>query len=82
MVVGDEPITRAAQQFAARHRIKPGITGWAQSKGLRGGALRDIENVRRSVAMDMDYIANWSVWFDLRIMLRTLLIGMTGKNVY
>lgn len=82
MLVGDEPITRAVRQYAARHRIKPGITGWAQSKGMRGGALRDREKARRSVEMDMYYITHWSIWFDLRVMARTLLIGMMGKDVF
>ena len=81
MLVGSTRFTDTVRQYAARHRIKPGITGWAQTHGLRGNALRDTENARRSVELDIDYIANWSLWFDLRIMARTVLV-VAGRNVF
>jgi Undecaprenyl-phosphate glucose phosphotransferase len=82
MLVGTEQFNEAVREYAARHRIKPGITGFAQANGLRGGALRSVEQARRSVAMDMYYISNWSLWFDVKIMARTLLVGMFGRNVF
>jgi len=82
MLVGTEQFNEAVREYASRLRIKPGITGFAQAHGLRGGALRSVEQARRSVAMDMYYISNWSLWLDIKIMLRTLLVGMTGRNVY
>ena len=82
MLVGTEQFNEAVREYASRLRIKPGITGFAQAHGLRGGALRSVEQARRSVAMDMYYISNWSLWLDIKIMLRTLLVGMAGRNVY
>ena len=81
MKVGAEGYTRAVSDYAARHRIKPGITGWAQINGMRGG-IHTIEKARRGVDFDMHYIENWSIWFDIRIMARTLLIGMAGRDVF
>ncbi len=81
MKVGTEGYTRAVSEYAARYRIKPGITGWAQINGMRGG-IHTVEKARRGVEMDMYYIENWSIWFDIRIMLRTLLIGMAGRDVF
>ncbi len=60
--------------YLARHRVRPGITGWAQVNGLRG-EIRDLETLRRRVQYDLYYIENWSLLFDLRIIFRTLLVG-------
>ncbi len=60
--------------YLARHRVRPGITGWAQVNGLRG-EIRDLESLRRRVQYDLYYIENWSLLFDLRIIFRTLLVG-------
>lgn len=81
MLVGATLFTDTVRQYAARHRIKPGITGWAQTHGMRGNALRNPANARRSVEYDIDYIAHWSLWFDLRIIARTVLV-LAGRNVF
>ncbi len=81
MLVGQTRFTDSVRQYAARHRIKPGITGWAQANGLRGHALRSLEGARRSVELDIFYITHWSLWFDLRIMARTLMV-LAGRNVF
>ena len=81
MLLGDMSIDDSIRQFAARHRIKPGLTGWAQVHGLRGNALRSIEGARRSVELDIEYISNWSMWFDLRIMIQTIGV-LAGRNVF
>jgi len=60
--------------YLARHRVKPGITGWAQVNGLRG-EIRSLEMMRRRVEYDLYYIENWSLLFDLRIIFRTILVG-------
>lgn len=67
--------------YAHRHRMKPGVTGWAQVNGSRG-PLEDAAAVRRRVALDLDYIAKASLWLDLWIVARTLpaLLG-DRKNV-
>jgi exopolysaccharide biosynthesis polyprenyl glycosylphosphotransferase len=56
--------------YFARHRVKPGVTGWAQICGWRG-EMDTEDKVRRRVEHDLEYIENWSVWFDLRILLLT-----------
>jgi putative colanic acid biosynthesis UDP-glucose lipid carrier transferase len=58
--------------YMRRHRVKPGITGWAQINDLRG-ETQTIEEMSRRVKHDLYYIEHWSVWFDLRIVLTTLL---------
>lgn len=59
-----------ADHYAARHRVKPGLTGWAQINGYRG-ELDTNEKVKRRVEYDIDYIENWSTWLDIKIILRT-----------
>jgi putative colanic acid biosynthesis UDP-glucose lipid carrier transferase len=81
MLVGETLFNDSVRQFAARHRIKPGITGWAQANGLRGHAVRTIEGARRSVELDIYYITHWNLWFDIRIMMRTIMV-LAGRNVY
>jgi Undecaprenyl-phosphate glucose phosphotransferase len=68
-------------RYAARHRVKPGITGWAQVNGWRG-ETDTIEKIRKRVEHDLYYIDNWSVWFDLYIVLRTLLALFRNANAY
>jgi Undecaprenyl-phosphate glucose phosphotransferase len=57
-------------EYAHRHRVKPGITGWAQINGLRG-ATHTVDQVRKRVEHDIYYIENWSFLFDLKIILLT-----------
>jgi putative colanic acid biosynthesis UDP-glucose lipid carrier transferase len=82
MQVEDETFQTVVRSFAARHRIKPGITGLAQSSGFRSNALRDKSNAALSVNLDLRYIANWSVWLDLQIIVRTVLLAMSGPEVF
>jgi Undecaprenyl-phosphate glucose phosphotransferase len=67
--------------YLARHRVKPGITGWAQINGFRG-ATETVETMRRRVELDLHYIRNWSLLLDLRIIAATLLGGFTGSGAY
>lgn len=67
------------RSYAARHRVKPGITGWAQVRGLRG-PVHTPEEIRRRVALDLDYIDRWSLFFDLRILVMTLPSVLRGEN--
>ncbi|MBU8540737.1 exopolysaccharide biosynthesis polyprenyl glycosylphosphotransferase [Roseomonas tokyonensis] len=82
MLVGNERFSGLVRRYAERHRVKPGITGHAQALGLRSFALRSPDNARRSIDLDLHYIHNWSILLDIQIMLRTVLIGMTGRNVF
>jgi Undecaprenyl-phosphate glucose phosphotransferase len=70
MKTGSEESARLVAEYAWRHRMKPGVTGWAAIKGSRG-ALDTAEDVRRRVALDIEYIERQSFWFDLYIMLMT-----------
>lgn len=71
----------AVRQYAARHRVKPGITGWAQVNGWRG-ETETTEQIRRRVHHDIAYIDDWSLWLDLKIILRTIFTGFSGENAY
>jgi len=71
MMVGDDYYFEAVRGYAARHRVKPGITGLAQVRGLRG-EINTIERAKRRVEYDMFYIENWSLLLDLRIILETI----------
>ena len=67
--------------YALRHHVKPGITGWAQVNGYHGPV--DTERaLHERVAYDLDYINNWSLWFDIRILLRTLFIVFGRRHAY
>ncbi|BDU16969.1 undecaprenyl-phosphate glucose phosphotransferase [Lysobacter auxotrophicus] len=69
------------QNYMQRHRMKPGITGWAQVNGLRG-ETDTLEKMSRRVDYDLYYIQNWSVLFDLRIIVMTLAKGFVGAGAY
>jgi putative colanic acid biosynthesis UDP-glucose lipid carrier transferase len=68
-------------RYMLRHRVKPGITGWAQINGLRG-QTDTIEKMRKRIEFDIYYIQHWSFELDLRIILRTALHGWTGATAY
>ncbi len=65
--------------YAARHRMKPGLTGWAQVQGLRG-ETRTEQQITDRVAHDLYYIENWSFGFDLKILFRTLKQEVLGRS--
>jgi putative colanic acid biosynthesis UDP-glucose lipid carrier transferase len=67
--------------YLGRHRVKPGITGWAQVNGLRG-EIRSEEQLRLRVQHDLHYIDHWSFWLDLKILLLTILVGFVHENAY
>jgi Undecaprenyl-phosphate glucose phosphotransferase len=72
----------AVDGYFARHRVKPGITGWAQVNGWRGEIDRE-EKIQKRVEFDLYYIENWSVLFDLAILLKTPMALMTkNENAY
>ena len=67
--------------YHGRHRVKPGITGWAQINGFRG-ETDTLDKMRARVEHDIFYIENWSLWFDIKIMIFTAFAGWTHKNAY
>ncbi len=69
----------AVDQYALRHRVKPGITGWAQINGLRG-ETDTMEKATKRVEFDLHYIDNWSLWLDLKIIALTIIRGFRDPN--
>ncbi|SNS74467.1 putative colanic acid biosysnthesis UDP-glucose lipid carrier transferase [Noviherbaspirillum humi] len=67
--------------YMLRHRVKPGITGWAQIHGHRG-ETDTVDKMAKRVQFDLHYIQNWSMWMDIRIIAWTAFKGWTGKNAY
>lgn len=67
--------------YMLRHRVKPGITGWAQINGYRGETDTDDKMAMR-VEYDLHYIKNWSFWLDVKIIFLTGLKGWSGTNAY
>ncbi len=71
----------AVDRYASRHRVKPGITGWAQVNGWRGDT-DTVEKIEKRVEFDLFYIDNWSLWLDLRILVMTAWVVLRGENAY
>jgi len=81
MLAADADYRQVVANYAARHRMKPGITGWAQVAGYRG-ETDTIEKAKRRVDLDLEYIAHWSPLFDVRILLLTAATVISGKGAY
>jgi len=64
-----------------RHKVKPGITGLAQVRGCRGGT-ESVDAMKRRVELDLEYIREWSLWMDIKIMLITIWAVIRGENAY
>jgi Undecaprenyl-phosphate glucose phosphotransferase len=75
------PFEDVVARYAARHRVKPGLTGLAQVRGFRGETDTEDKIVRR-VECDLEYIENWSVWLDVGILARTAMMVLRMKNAY
>jgi putative colanic acid biosysnthesis UDP-glucose lipid carrier transferase len=67
--------------YIDRYRIKPGITGWAQINGFRGETDR-LEKMALRVELDLYYVRNWSFWFDMRIVLKTMFHGFSSAQAW
>jgi Undecaprenyl-phosphate glucose phosphotransferase len=67
--------------YFARHKVKPGITGWAQVNGLRGETA-DLETMRARVDHDVFYTENWSLFFDIKIIVMTIFVVLLQKTAY
>jgi Undecaprenyl-phosphate glucose phosphotransferase len=80
-VVHDNHFERLLQDYAFRHHVKPGMTGWAQVNGLRG-ATPSVDQIARRVQMDLWYINNWSLWLDIQILLKTFFEVLRKRNAF
>jgi putative colanic acid biosysnthesis UDP-glucose lipid carrier transferase len=67
--------------YMIRHKVRPGMSGWAQIHGLRGETAT-LEQMRLRVQHDLEYLRNWSVWLDVKIMFKTALIVFGGHNAH
>ena len=67
--------------YMLRHKVKPGITGFAQINGFRG-ETETLDKMSGRIAYDLEYIRNWSLWLDVKILWGTLFRGFVGKNTY
>ncbi len=72
---------REIQGYMLRHKVRPGITGWAQVNGWRGETDTAFKMQQR-VKYDLEYIRSWSPWLDLKILLLTVAVGFVHKNAY
>jgi putative colanic acid biosynthesis UDP-glucose lipid carrier transferase len=77
----NEQYRRLIHGYMLRHKVKPGITGWAQANGWRG-ETDTLEKMQKRVEFDLEYIQNWSLWLDFKIIWKTILGGFRGKNAY
>jgi putative colanic acid biosynthesis UDP-glucose lipid carrier transferase len=77
----NEQYRKKITYYMLRHKMKPGITGWAQVSGWRGETDTD-EKMEMRIKYDLHYIRNWSLWFDFKIVIFTIFKGFVGKNVY
>ena len=80
-VAHNEHYASILEIYAVRHKVKPGITGWAQINGYRGETDTP-EKMRKRVEYDLYYIENWSIWFDVKILFLTPFLGLFGKNAF
>jgi putative colanic acid biosynthesis UDP-glucose lipid carrier transferase len=67
--------------YMLRHKVKPGITGWAQINGWRG-ETDTLEKMQKRVECDLEYVQHWSLWLDLKIVALTIIKGPYSKNAY
>ncbi|MDH5546793.1 MAG: undecaprenyl-phosphate glucose phosphotransferase [Gammaproteobacteria bacterium] len=80
-VAHNEQYRKLIKQYMLRHKVKPGMTGWAQVNGWRG-ETDTLEKMEQRVLFDLEYIRNWSLGLDLKILVLTLLRGIVHKNAY
>lgn len=80
-VAHNEEYRKLIEGYMLRHKVRPGITGWAQINGFRG-ETETINKMVKRVEYDLDYIHRWSVWLDLRIIFYTIFKGFSDKNAY
>ncbi|KWN15246.1 undecaprenyl-phosphate glucose phosphotransferase [Burkholderia ubonensis] len=77
----DDFYRRLVDGYMYRYRVRPGITGWAQVNGYRG-ETRKVEAMAARVKFDLFYMQNWSFWFDIKIILLTIVRGFVGHNAF
>lgn len=80
-VAHNEEYRQKVTYYMLRHKVKPGITGWAQINGWRG-ETDTLDKMQQRIEHDLEYIRRWSPWFDIKIIFLTIFKGFTDDNVY
>ena len=80
-VAHNEYYRRLIPGYMLRHKVRPGLTGWAQINGWRG-ETETLEKMEKRVEYDLDYLRRWSLWFDLKIILLTIFRGFKDSHAY
>ena len=80
-VAHNEEYRKLISGYMLRHKVKPGITGWAQVNGYRG-ETNSLDKMARRVEYDLEYMSNWSLTFDLAIIFKTLITVLRDRNAY
>jgi len=68
-------------EYMRRHKVKPGITGWAQVNGLRG-ETDTLDKMKERIEYDLEYLRNWSLLLDLKIVVKTVFVVLRKQNAY
>lgn len=77
----NEHYRKLIRGYMLRHKVKPGITGLAQVKGCRG-ETETLDKMQKRIEFDHQYIQTWSLWLDIKILLRTVLVVLRQQNAY
>lgn len=80
-VAHNEQYRKLIKGYMLRHKVKPGITGWAQVNGLRG-ETETLDKMEARIQYDLDYLRNWSLWLDLWIVIRTVSVVLKRENAH
>jgi putative colanic acid biosynthesis UDP-glucose lipid carrier transferase len=80
-VAHNEAYRKLINGYMIRHKVRPGITGWAQVNGLRG-ETSTVDQMHERVLYDLDYLKNWSLWLDMKIIAKTALTVAHARNAY
>ncbi len=80
-VAHNEQYRKLIKGYMLRHKVKPGITGWAQVNGMRGETAT-LDKMQARIQYDLDYLRSWSLWLDLWIILKTIKVVLTRENAH
>ncbi len=80
-VAHNEMYRKLIRGYMLRHKVKPGITGWAQVNGCRG-ETQDLDKMKARIEFDLHYLQNWNIWLDLWIIMRTVWVVLRRDNAY
>jgi len=80
-VAHNEEYRKLVDYYMLRHKVKPGITGWAQVNDLRG-ETDTLEKMEKRIEYDLQYIRNWTLLWDIKIIIKTILNIFNSNNAY